>query len=854
MSASPLGRFHLLDVDPASSTALKDGIAAFADLIANHLDGHAGPFVSRSVDKGEAPERSLATGLDGVPALLLTFGGDLACRFPKTVADRFGVTSSGMIGRHASSVIPPALTIPCEPHVQVALKGGRQGDECRLQEISERRAAEAGSRARKSRYRILADNAADMVTLVDLDMRRTYVSPASMDVFGREPADLIGTDPRDLVHPDDRTAVAQAFAALASGVERARSLHRVGHADGGWRWVEATYKRVSGVVSHLHIGYLIATRDVSRRHAAEEGLRESEARHRKLAHTMGDLKAFAERAQAVAEQASQVSEQASRVAEQASRAKSDFLAAMSHEIRTPLNGIIGHTDLLLDDETLDVQQREHVERIQHAGDALLTVLNDILDVSKIEAGFVEIEVKAFSVQGLIETALAITSGIAERKKLHLVSRIASDLPHTVVGDQGRIIQVLLNLLNNAVKFTERGRIEVAISLICRTSDTATMAFTVSDTGLGISPEGVTRVFERFYQVDSSGRRECGGTGLGLAISKSLVELMGGTIGCDSVLGEGSKFHFSLTLSIASVVEQPARSQVVSHHPAIPAKILVVEDLEANRELVRKVLEKAGHEVDLVCDGAEAILAVQGTPYDLVLMDVQMPGVDGIAATEAIRRLAPPARAVPIVAMTANVMPTQLRHFIRCGMDGHIGKPVRRADLYGAVDRWRKPRTASEPKTTASGGAIDETAYADALELFGPAETRVLLEKLAGKLAAAGAFAGMERDGIAHGAHTLVSEVGMLGFYDLAETCRALETACRNGEPVALPLTEFDARKEAALATIRALRLEAPRLDPVAETPMSPVDGSCPRCRKSPERGSADGSRASNEVREATRGD
>ena len=377
---------------------------------------------------------------------------------------------------------------------------------------------------------------------------------------------------------------------------------------------------------------------------------------------------------------------------------------------------------------------------------MLTVLNDILDFSKIEAGFVALEMKAFPVHKLIDTAIAITSGIAERKNLRLVSRIASDLPQAVVGDQSRIIQVLLNLLNNAVKFTERGRVELAVSLTCRTNDTATLAFTVSDTGLGISREGVSRIFERFYQVDGSIRREFGGTGLGLTISKSLVELMGGTIGCDSVLGEGSTFSFSLTLSVAPVIASASRPQVVSRHPATPAKILVVEDLETNRELVRKVLEKAGHEVDLVCDGAAAILAVQRTPYDLVLMDVQMPGVDGIAATEAIRCLTPPVCAVPIVAMTANVLPMQLQQFIRCGMDGHIGKPIRRADLYGAVDRWRRPPTAA--KTVASGGAIDETAYTDALELFGAEETRVLLAKLAGKLGTARAFTGVERDDIA----------------------------------------------------------------------------------------------------------
>ena len=379
----------------------------------------------------------------------------------------------------------------------------------------------------------------------------------------------------------------------------------------------------------------------------------------------------------------------------ASKAKSDFLAAMSHEIRTPLNAVIGYTDLLLDDRTLQAESRERIVRIQHAGSALLTVVNDILDFSKVEAGQIELAPRAFRLDLFVDNAISIVRGLAQSKQIALDATIDVGTPNILLGDEDRLRQIVLNLLNNAVKFTPAGSVHLAVSCSLQPNRIAALHVRVSDTGIGIPEDKRSRLFKRFSQVDSSTARDFGGTGLGLAICKSLVELMGGTIGAEASPTGGSVFWFKVAVPYLETMETASATKPDDAAKARTASILVVEDVEVNQDIARAVLERAGHRVHIVGDGADAVAAVQQQPFDVVLMDIQMPGMDGLTATRLIRELAGPVHDIPVVAMTANVLPAQIIELRAAGMDDHVGKPFKRQELYATVDRWaagRRPKS------------------------------------------------------------------------------------------------------------------------------------------------------------------
>jgi len=372
-------------------------------------------------------------------------------------------------------------------------------------------------------------------------------------------------------------------------------------------------------------------------------------------------------------------------AEAASAAKATFVANMSHEIRTPLNSIIGFSDLLLDDVSLNVLQRRYLEQVKNAGGALLTVVNDILDFSKLGAGKVRLVKEPFSLDALVSSTMSIVEGIAEAKGLDLRVSVDPDVTLNYLGDAARIRQVLLNLLSNAVKFTLEGSVSLEVSNIPSTSSGETLRFAISDTGPGVSPADRGELFEQFAQADPSTSREHGGTGLGLSICRSLVELMDGSIGFLDNDAAGSTFWFEIELPTALAAEvRPQLCADPGDRAAV--RILLVEDLPMNQELACTILQRAGHFVEIANDGIEAIAAVEENVYDVILMDIQMPRMDGVSAARRIRQLTGPGRDTPIIAMTANALPEQVRAFRRAGMDDYVAKPFKQQDLHDAIRR------------------------------------------------------------------------------------------------------------------------------------------------------------------------
>jgi signal transduction histidine kinase/ActR/RegA family two-component response regulator len=372
-------------------------------------------------------------------------------------------------------------------------------------------------------------------------------------------------------------------------------------------------------------------------------------------------------------------------AQAANQAKSDFLATISHEIRTPLNSILGFAALVGEDTGLSSESRRRLELVERAGRSLAEIVGDLLDFAKVEAGRLDLRLEPASPADLLRDAVAIVAPAAQAKGLAVSVAIETtgegDEAALMALDETRLRQILLNLLANALKFTAQGHVAARLTLGPAPGD---LRFEVADTGIGIAPEVQARLFRRFSQADSSTSRSYGGTGLGLAISKALVNQMGGEIGVDSAPDQGSRFWVVLS---AQVVARPAPAPApTTPEPPRPARVLLVDDHPMNRELGQALLTLAGCEVSTAEDGAQAVEAATLGGFDLILMDVHMPGMDGLAAARAIRALPVPHGAVPIVALSADVLPEQIARCRAAGMDDHVAKPIRRADLLAAVAR------------------------------------------------------------------------------------------------------------------------------------------------------------------------
>ena len=508
----------------------------------------------------------------------------------------------------------------------------------------------------EARYRLMADRASDIIVTYGADGRIHYVSPSVEAPTGLSPETLIGGSIARLVHPDDVEDLMEAFHDLVrtdGASARGRVRYRAATRDGSIRWLEARTTLIrdeGGRIVELHG----ALRDITATKALEDEL--------------------------IA---------ARDAAEAATRAKSDFLANMSHELRTPLTSVIGFSGLLKDSPALPEAERLYADRIATASEALLGVINDILDYSKLEAEAVDLDPRPFDPAETARAAAAIVEAQCAAKALTLTLDLDPDLPRALMGDDIRLRQVLLNFLSNAAKFTVSGEIR----LETRWSDGRLRA-AVTDSGIGIAADKLDSLFERFTQADASTTRTYGGTGLGLAISRRLIEMMGGEIGATSRPGEGSTFWFEVPLPVAEAGEAHAAGAA----PDLPKglRVLMADDAPANRELVKVILAQWGVDLETVENGAEAAQAAARGKYDLILMDVHMPVMDGMDAARSIRALPGRAGRVPILALTANVQPEQVEACRTAGMDGHVGKPIQVAELISAMAAAARRRRARAP--------------------------------------------------------------------------------------------------------------------------------------------------------------
>lgn len=379
------------------------------------------------------------------------------------------------------------------------------------------------------------------------------------------------------------------------------------------------------------------------------------------------------------------------VAEKKVVEKSAFLACMSHEIRTPLNGVLGLTELALATPLSDVQ-RDYLDTSKKSAESLLRLLNDILEYSKLEAGRAELSLQPLSLRGMLEDTLRPLRAQAQGRGLSLELDLAAGLPDHLLGDGGRIQQVLQNLLGNALKFTPAGGVTVRVSGESSATGSVRLCFSVIDTGVGIPTQAQEHIFQAFAQVDQTATRAYGGTGIGLSIAKQLVDLMGGRIWVESASGQGSAFHFTVALSLAPAELTPAPPPVSLAAAPSPAarslSVLVAEDNRVNQLVMRRMLEARGHQVTVVEDGLKAIESLQGRAYDLILMDIEMPHMDGVTATRAIRaqeqgRQGQPH--IPIIAVTANAMDGDKSRYLAAGIDAYHAKPVQATELFRTVD-------------------------------------------------------------------------------------------------------------------------------------------------------------------------
>lgn len=506
----------------------------------------------------------------------------------------------------------------------------------------------------EKRLRMITDNMLDLITQVDIDGSIVYATPSHLAILGYNPEDLIGKKLMDYIYPEDYQVAVEKFNKRFQTGDNFTTEMRILRYDGSYLWVEAT----GNVIFDDLLGQcvLYVSRDITVRKQAEyESLRARE--------------------QAI----------------EANRSKSQFLANMSHEIRTPLNGIIGMTNLTLMTE-ITSEQRENLTMVKNSAITLLNIINDILDFSKLEAGKVSIEKIRFNLPDIVQRVIKPLKVQGLEKGIEVELKIKDTVPQYVHGDPVRVSQVLTNLISNAVKFTAKGGvyIELGAEQMSKAKDFVEVQFSVRDTGIGISEGDLERIFLSFSQADGSITRKFGGTGLGLSISKMLVNLMGGKISVSSQLGMGTTFSFALPMkaaqSIMSVGGLEEEFEIVLN-PGFKLDVLVCEDEKINQKLFKRLLAKQGHEVDIADNGIEAIELLKSKTYDLILMDIQMPLMDGLSTLSVIRNELK--LSTPVIAVTAYALKGDRERFLNAGMNEYISKPINIREFYEKIERVGK---------------------------------------------------------------------------------------------------------------------------------------------------------------------
>ena len=686
---------------------------------------------------------------------------------------------------------------------------GKSAWQATMFDITQRSRFEQELRESEERFRLLADNSSDVIIVYDSAGIVSYVSPSVERVSGYSAAEIVGRTGFELMHPDDVPAVKRRRENIrngtqdASGVLRWRAIHR----DGGVRWIETT----NAILPSKNGGppeLVSASREITERVERENEL---SAAHQRLEIQAKDLADLAQSLEAERERA-----------EQANAAKSQFLAMMSHELRTPMTGVLGMADLLRLTK-LDEEQRDLTLQLTRSARMLLDLLNDILDFSKVEAGQLQIESTPFRLSDIVADVHNLFVSTAVEKRVILHSNLPVDYCDNVVGDPKRTRQVLANLVNNAIKFTEKGSICVAMSQT-RTADDLTVSFAVTDSGIGIAPEDIARLFAPFIQADISTSRKFGGTGLGLAICKRLVEAMGGAIEVTSVPGQGSCFKFSVRVHRASAEEAQRHSSDARRYEnaplqVVPRRILLAEDNETSRFLIATMLRRRGHSVEAVTDGLKACEAVMTGPFDIVLMDMQMPVMDGPEATREIRKLSGPRGSIPIIALTADVIADHRKIYLQAGVNAVVGKPVNWVELEHEIGRQltggaalgekiQLPEPASAPR---GGELVDDAALAALGDALGNDILATMLASCAANISqyahdlhvavAAGYFEKSQR-----AAHALKGLCAQFGAPRVAALARFVENHLRSLDEILPLMPEIEETVAATTVAFTARRL------------------------------------------------
>ncbi len=645
-----------------------------------------------------------------------------------------------------------SLTNQQEMHRREAATQARLRDALRRSaaEVAERRRVEHSLRESEARYRLVTENTRDVIWTMDPSGRLTYVSPSVERMLGYRPDASIGQPIEDSGLTPETASPARVLLERARAGEIEEGILEV---EQGTRWGHTIWTEVSALAVRRENGDLEAiyavTRDISERKRADEALR-----------------------------------RAKEEAEATARAKSRFLAVLSHEIRTPMNGVIGMTELLLDSR-LDPPQRAHAEMIRSSAEILLQQIDDILEFARSESGKFELEDVDFALADLVHAAMDLFAEPARRRGLALTAELGDDIPGRVRGDPRRLRQVLDNLISNAIKFTEQGRITVRATVPDRGAGQL-LRFAVSDTGIGIAAGERQRIFEPFVQADASTTRRYGGTGLGLAICAHIVERLGGAIGVESELGRGSTFWIEIPM-------EPARS-AAPHRAALhsraskngastPRRILVADDDAVNRRLAAEMLARLGFESEAVVNGREAVDAVARDRFAAVLMDLRMPVMDGLEAAARIRELERDrATRTPVIAMTALAMGGYRERCQSAGMDEYLSKPLRLETL-GATLEQCLPEAPSVRVPGDGASAVWQVLQQHTDEDRQLSETLIetFLRAYPGELEAIGsAIRSADPKRLEVVAHSLKGAAATLGLEGVAETAQRLETMGSSG--------------------------------------------------------------------------